>query len=109
EARRAGLIGLIVAVTGFAGFVLLRRRDVGFWTVSLPMQRDNEIWRLTIKADVAFRALPQNEEVYQLFKERSDFVLAHIGAKFDKLCQQIIKDSADLSTIDSTARLQMDV
>jgi hypothetical protein len=41
--------------------------------------------------------------------QRVHFVQALVGAKFDKLCEPLIKESADLSTIDSTARLQMDV
>lgn len=109
DAKRAGLSALGFAVAGFAGFVLIRRRDVGFWQVLFPLQRENEIWRLSIKAEVAFRALPRNQDAYQMLTERAEFLQAEVGGRFDRLCQQLIKESADLSTIDSTARLQMDV
>ena len=109
EAKRAGLAGLALAAAGLACFVLVRRRDVGFWQLLFPLQRENEIWKLSIKAEVAFRALPQNQEAYQMLTERAEFLQAQVGGKFDQLCQQLIKESADLSTIDSTARLQMDV
>ena len=109
EARRAGLLGFWVAATGLAGFLLVRRRDVGFWEVVFPLERENEIWRLSIKAEVAFRALPRNQDAYQMLSDRAEFLQAEVGGRFDRLCQQLIKESADLSTIDSTARLQMDV
>lgn len=109
DARRAGVIGLIVAAAGLAAFLWMRRRDVGFWRIAFPLQRDNEIWRMTIKAEVAFRARSKNEEAYAMLQQRIDFLQAEIGAKFDKLCLPLIKESADLSKIDSTARLQMDV
>ncbi len=109
DARRAGVIGLAVAAAALAVFLWLRRRDVGFWRIVFPLQRDNEIWRMNIKAEVAFRARPKNEEAYAMLQQRADFLQAEIGAKFDKLCLPLIKESADLSKIDSTARLQMDV
>ena len=109
EAKRAALAGLALAAAGLACFVLARRRDVGFWQLLFPLQRENEIWKLSIKAEVAFRALPQNQEAYQMLTDRAEFLQAQVGGKFDQLCQQLIKESADLSTIDSTARLQMDV
>jgi hypothetical protein len=43
-----------------------------------------------------------------MLTERAEFLQAEVGGRFDRLCQQLIKESADLSTIDSTARLQMD-
>lgn len=109
EDRRAGVIGLLVAAVGLAVFLWMRRRDVGFWRVVLPLQRENEIWRMSIKAEVAFRARPKNEEAHAMLQQRADFLQAEIGAKFDKLCLPLIKEAADLSKIDSTARLQMDV
>jgi hypothetical protein len=109
DARRAGVIGLVVAAGGLAVFLWMRRRDVGFWRIVFPLQRDNEIWRMTIKTEVAFRARPKNEEACAMLRQRTDFLQAEIGAKFDKLCLPLIKESADLSKIDSTARLQMDV
>jgi hypothetical protein len=109
DARRAGIIGLVVATAGLAVFLWMRRRDVGFWRIVFPLQRDNEIWRMTIKAEVAFRARPKNEEAHAMLQQRTDFLQAELGAKFDKLCLPLIKESADLSKIDSTARLQMDV
>ena len=109
DAKRAGLLALGFAVASVTGFVLVRRRDVGFWQVLFPLQRENEIWRLSIKAEVAFRALPRNQEAYQMLTERAEFLQAEVGGRFDRLCQQLIKESADLSAIDSTARLQMDV
>src|SRR3954469_11420331 len=66
DTRRAGLAGLFVAGAGLVGFVLMRRRDVGFWTTTIPLSRDNEIWRLSVKVEVAFRALPENEEAYRM-------------------------------------------
>src|SRR5262249_11116859 len=41
DAKRAGLVGLGFALMGVAGFVLVRRRDVGFWQVLFPLQREN--------------------------------------------------------------------
>src|SRR5882672_8291842 len=76
DSKRAGLVGLGFAAAGLAGFVLVRRRDVGFWQVLFPLQRENEIWRLSIKAEVAFRALPRNQEAYQMLTERAEFLQA---------------------------------
>src|SRR4051812_39426748 len=70
DARRAGVIGLMVAAAGLATFLWMRRRDVGFWRVVFPLQRDNEIWRMTIKAEVAFRARPKNEEAHAMLQQR---------------------------------------
>jgi hypothetical protein len=108
-ARRAGVIGLVVATVGLVVFLMMRRRDVGFWRVVFHLQRDNEIWRMSVKGEVAFRARPRNEEAYAMLQQRAEFLQAEIGAKFDRLCLPLIKESADLSKIDSTARLQMDV
>jgi hypothetical protein len=108
-ARRAGVVGLGVASLGFAAFLIMRRKDVGFWRVSFPLQRDNEIWRMSIKAEVAFRARFKYEEDYAMLQQRGEFLQAQIGAKFDRLCLPLIKESAELSKIESTARLQMDV
>jgi hypothetical protein len=107
--RQAGLMGLAITAACFAGFIVMRRRDVGFWTKSIGLERENEIWRVSIKVELAFRGLSKNEEVYRMVEQRIGFIQAEVGAKFDKLCEQLIKESADLSTIDSTARLQMDV
>lgn len=109
EARRAGVIGLGIGSIGLVIFLMMRRRDVGFWRIAFPLQRDNEIWRMSIKAEVAFRARPKNDEAYAMLQRRGEFLQAEIGAKFDRLCLPLIKESADLSKIDSTARLQMDV
>jgi hypothetical protein len=109
DARRAGVIGLVVATVGLVVFLMMRRRDVGFWRVVFPLQRDNEIWRMSVKGEVAFRARQRNEEAYAMLQQRAEFLQAEIGAKFDRLCLPLIKESADLSKIDSTARLQMDV
>src|SRR4029077_4667817 len=51
----------------------------------------------------------RNEEAYAMLLQRAEFLQAEIGAKFDRLCLPLIKESADLSKIDNTARLQMDV
>jgi len=109
DSRRAGLAALAVACAAVGTFFLARRRDAGFWRVSFPLSRENEIWRLIIKAEVAFRALRRNEEAISLLEQRADFIQAEVSARFDRFCQQLIKESAGLSTIDSTARLQMDV
>jgi len=69
----------------------------------------NEILGLAIKVELAFRALEVNYEICQMAGQRVHFVQALVGAKFDKFCEPLIKESADLSTIHSTARLQMDV
>jgi hypothetical protein len=109
EVRRSGLMGLLVASGGWVGFLLMRRRDVGFWKVGLPVHRDNEIWRMSIKAEIALRAVAKNDEAYRLLEERAEYIQAEIGGRFDLLCRHLVKESADLATIDSTARLQMDV
>ena len=109
HSRQLGLVAMAFTVAGVGGFMLLRRRDVGFWTRAVPLERENEIWRMSINVELAFRGLPKNEEVYRLFQQQIDFIQAEVGARFDKLCEQLIKESADLMTIDSTARLQMDV
>ena len=72
----------------------------------IPLSRSNEIWRLSIKVEVAFRAFPRNREVCRMVAQRAEFVQAEVGAKFDELRKHLIKESADLSTIDSTARLR---
>jgi len=109
EARQAGLVGALIVVGGFAGFVYMRRRDVGFWKVSLPARRDNDIWSMSMKAEVALRAIAKNDEAYRLLEGRAHYIQSEIGGKFDMLCRHLAKESADLATIDSTARLQMDV
>jgi hypothetical protein len=109
EARQIGLLALLVSSAGVIGFLVMRARDVGFWKIIFPLQRENEIWGLSIKVELAIRALESNYEVCQMIGQRVHFVQALVGAKFDKLCEPLIKESADLSTIDSTARLQMDV
>jgi hypothetical protein len=108
SARQEGLAGGAVGAAAFVWFMLMRRRDAGFWTMAIPLERNNEIWRLSVKVEIAFRALPENEEVRRLVEQRKEFVQAEVGVKFDKLCEQLIKNFADLSTFDSTARLQMD-
>jgi hypothetical protein len=107
--RQMAVLALLVCSAGIAGFLIMRARDVGFWKVMLPLQRENEIWNLSIKVEMAFRATGANEELLRMIEQRIHFVQAEVGAKFDKLCESLIKESADLSTIDSTARLQMDV
>jgi hypothetical protein len=107
--RQIALLGLVISFSAIASFNLLRRRDVGFFKLSLPIERTNEIWRLIIKVEVAIRALPKNEEACLLAEQRLDFIQARVGGQFDRLCESLIKESADLSTIDNTARLQMDV
>jgi hypothetical protein len=109
DSRQMALLALIVSSAGTAGFLIMRTRDVGFWKLLLPLQRENEIWNLSIKVELAFRALGHNEELLRMIEQRIHFVQAEVGAKFDRLCEPLIKESADLSTIDSTARLQMDV
>jgi hypothetical protein len=109
EARRAALAGTIVAACGLAGFLIVRRRDVGFWKVSLPVYRDNDIWSMNIKAEISLRAVARNDEAYHLLEERAEYLQHEIGGKFDMMCRHLAKESADLATIDSTARLQMDV
>ncbi len=109
DSRQMGLLGLLVCGAGIAGFLIMRTRDVGFWKILLPLQRENEIWSLSIKVELAFRAMAANEELLRMVQQRVHFVQAEVGAQFDKLCEPLVKESADLSTIDSTARLQMDV
>jgi hypothetical protein len=109
DARQIGLLALLVSSAGAIGFLVMRARDVGFWKIIFPVLRENEIWALSIKVELAIRALESNYEVCQMIGQRVHFVQALVGAKFDKLCEPLIKESADLSTIDSTARLQMDV
>jgi len=109
EARQNGLVGVMMVIAGFAGFVLMRRRDVGFWKVSLPVRRDNDIWSMSMKAEVALRAIGKNDEAYHLLEGRAEYIQSEIGGKFDVLCRHLARESADLATIDSTARLQMDV
>jgi hypothetical protein len=55
------------------------------------------------------RAVPKNEDACKLAEQRVSFIQARVGAKFDQFCEPLVKESADLSTIDNTARLQMDV
>src|ERR1043165_876800 len=74
EARQAGLGGLLAAVAAFAGFVFLRRRDVGFWKVALPIRRDNDIWSMSMKAEIALRAVAKNDEAYRLLEERAEYI-----------------------------------
>jgi hypothetical protein len=107
-ARQEGLAGGLIAASAFVWFMLMRRRDAGFWTMAIPLERNNEIWRLSVNVEIAFRALPENEEVRRLVEQRKGFVQAEVGVKFDQLCEQLIKNFADLSSFDSTARLQMD-
>lgn len=108
-ARQEALLALLICAGGVVGFLVMRARDVGFWKVGLPLQRENEIWNLSIRVELAFRALATNDEACRMLAQRIHFVQAEVGAKFDWLCEPLIKESADLSTIDSTARLQMDV
>jgi hypothetical protein len=107
--RQSALMGLGLFVCGIAAFTTFRRKDVGFYKLSVPIERANEIWRLKIKVEVAIRAMPENQEASRLIAQRVEFVQAGVGARFDHYCQPLVKESADLSTIDSTARLQMDV
>jgi hypothetical protein len=107
--RQSALMGLGLFVCGIAAFTAFRRKDVGFYKLSVPIERANEIWRLKIKVEVAIRAMPENQEASRLIAQRVEFVQAGVGARFDHYCQPLVKESADLSTIDSTARLQMDV
>ena len=109
DSRQMALLALLIFAAGMVGFLVMRARDVGFWKVAFPLQRENEIWGLSIKVELAFRALETNYEACELVGQRVHFVQAHVGAKFDRFCEPLIKESADLSTIDSTARLQMDV
>jgi hypothetical protein len=109
DARQMGILALLVSSAGMIGFLVMRARDVGFWKIAFPLQRENEIWGLAIKVELAIRALEANYEICQMIGQRVHFVQALVGAKFDKFCEPLIKESADLSTIDSTARLQMDV
>jgi len=109
DARQMGILALLVSSAGMIGFLAMRARDVGFWKIAFPLQRENEIWGLAIKVELAIRALEANYEICQMVGQRVHFVQALVGAKFDKFCGPLIKESADLSTIDSTARLQMDV
>jgi len=109
EARRASLASTIVAACGFAGFLIMRRRDVGFWKVSLPVCRDNDIWSMNVKAEISLRAIAKNDDAYRLLEERAEYIQSEIGGKFDMMCRHLAKESADLATIESTARLQMDV
>ena len=64
---------------------------------------------LAIKVELAIRALEANYEICQMVGQRVHFVQALVGRKVQQFCEPLIKESADLSTIDSTARLQMDV
>jgi hypothetical protein len=107
--RQMGLLALLISSAAVIGFLVMRAKDVGFWKIAFPLQRENEIWRLSIKVELAFRAIETNYEACQMAGQRVHFVQALVGAKFDKFCEPLIKESADLSTIDSTARLQMDV
>jgi hypothetical protein len=109
SARQLAVVWSVFAVTGTAGFIVARRRDVGFQKLIVPVQRGNEIWNLELKAEVAFRAVARNEEARQLLEQRLEFVQAEVGAKFDELCEPLIQESADLCTIDNTARLHLDV
>src|SRR5262249_46360920 len=109
DARQIGLLALLVSSAGVVGFLVMRARDVGFWKIIFPLQRENEIWGLSIKVELAIRALEANYEVCRTIGQRVHFGQGLGGAKFDKLGEPLIKESADLSTIDSTARLQMDV
>jgi hypothetical protein len=109
DSRQMAILALLVCSGGIAGFLIMRTKDVGFWKLLLPVQRENEIWSLSIKMELAFRAVGANEELLRMIEHRIHFVQAEVGAKFDRLCEPLIKESADLSTIDSTARLQMDV
>jgi hypothetical protein len=107
--RQSALMGMGLFVCGIAAFTAFRRKDVGFYKLSLPIERSNEIWHLKLKIELAIRALPENEEACRLAAQRMDFIQAKVGADFDHFCEPLIKESADLSTIDNTARLQMDV
>lgn len=109
DSRQMGLLAMLVSAAGVVGFLIMRLKDVGFWKLALPLQRENEIWSLTIKVELAFRALETNYDACEMVGQRAHFVQALVGAKFDRFCEPLIKESADLSTIDSTARLQMDV
>ncbi|HVV00606.1 MAG TPA: hypothetical protein VHH88_04540 [Verrucomicrobiae bacterium] len=108
SARQQAMAGLLVAAGALICFILMRRRDAGFWTLAIPLERNNEIWRLSVKVEVALRALPENAEVCRMVEQRTDFVQSEVGVRFDQLCEQLIKNFAELSTVDSTARLQMD-
>ena len=108
-ARQGALLGLVVCIGAIAAFILLRRRDVGFRNLSVPIQRQNEIWQVRLKIEIAVRAVPRNEEACKLAEQRVGFIQARVGASFDQFCEPLVKESADLSTIDNTARLQMDV
>ena len=109
EARQAALAGVLAASGAFVGFVVMRRKDVGFWKVNLPIHRENDIWSMKLKAEVSLRAIAKNDEAYGLLAGRAEYIQAEIGGKFDVLCRSLAKESADLATIDSTARLQMDI
>ena len=109
DSRQIALLALLVSAAGAVGFLVMRAKDVGFWKIAFPVHRENEIWGLSIKVELAFRALETNYEACELVGQRAHFVQALVGAKFDRFCEPLIKESADLSTIDSTARLQMDV
>jgi len=109
DSRQMALLALLISAAGVVGFLVMRSRDVGFWKIAFPLQRENEIWGLNIKVELDFRALETNYEACEMVGQRVHFVQAQVGAKFDRFCEPLIKESADLSTIDSTARLQMDV
>jgi hypothetical protein len=109
ESRRSAVIGLTLGLVGLAGFLAWRRKDVGFESQTLRVERSNDIWKLTLRVELAFRALAENEEAYHMVAERVEFIKAEVGAKFDQLCEPLVKESANLATIDSTARLQLDV
>src|SRR5437660_5435791 len=64
---------------------------------------------MRMKVELAIRELPKNEEACRLAAQRLEFIQARVGSQFDDFCAPLIKESADLSTIDNTARLQMDV
>src|SRR5207302_5901664 len=98
--RQSAVLGLLVSLGSIACFILLRRRDVGFHKLSLPMERANEIWRMIMKVELAIRELPKNEEACRLAAQRLDFIQARVGSQFDDFCAPLIKESADLSTID---------
>jgi hypothetical protein len=109
ETRQIGLVSCAAAALGYATFLFMRRRDVGFWKVSFPIRRENDIWSMSMKAEISLRAIRKNDEVYRMIEARAEYIQSEIGGKFDELCRHLAKESADLATIDSTARLQMDV
>src|SRR4051812_15721926 len=102
-ARQGALLGLLVCIGAIATFIMYRRRDVGFRTLSVPVQRSNEIWQVKLRVEIAVREVPKNEEACKLAEQRVSFIQARVGAKFDQFCEPLVKESADLSTIDNTA------